>query len=128
VPLDELPRDLQFDAAVALSSIEHFGLGSYAQPERADVRLDQAAVTDIHERLTPGGLLVLTVPCAATSTRDDFQRVYSFDELKEMMAGWELLDLSVAWRLDLRTWVRGAPDHPQAEAGVALVLAQKPGH
>ena len=30
-------------------------------------------------------------------------------------------DLSVAWRRDLRTWVRGSPDEPQGDAGVALI-------
>jgi len=125
VPLDELPADLRFDAAVALSSIEHFGLGGYGQPVRAEVRLDRAALANIHQRLEPDGLLVLTVPCAQTSTRDDFQRMYSFDELSEMLGAWRTMDLSVAWQQDLRTWIRGTPAEPLGEVGVALITARK---
>jgi SAM-dependent methyltransferase len=126
-PLDQLPRDLRFDAAVALSAIEHFGLGGYGQARLDEARLDRAALAEIHDRLMPSGLLVLTVPAGPTSTQDDFQRVYSFDELRKMLTPWQIEDLSAAWRLDLRTWVRGTPDEPQGDAGVALVTAGKPG-
>jgi 2-polyprenyl-3-methyl-5-hydroxy-6-metoxy-1,4-benzoquinol methylase len=125
VPLERLRSDLRFDAAVALSSLEHFGLGGYRQPQLNDVRMDRTALADIHRRLADGGLLVLTVPCSPASAQDDFQRIYSFDELREMLAGWSMIDLSVAWRTDLRTWVRGAPDEPQCDSGVALVTARK---
>jgi SAM-dependent methyltransferase len=124
--LDELPAELQFDAAIALSSIEHFGVGAYGQPARDDERLDRAALAEIRERLTAGGVLVLTVPCAAASTADDFQRVYSIEELRDMLAHWETLDLSVAWRLDGLTWTWGTPDDPKGDLGVALVTARKP--
>lgn len=124
VPLDQLPKDLRFDAAVALSAIEHFGLGGYGQARLAEARLDRAALAEIHQRLTPAGLLVLTVPAGATSTEDDFQRVYSFDELRDMLGAWQIEDLSAVWRLDLRTWVWGVPEEPQGDAGVALVRAR----
>jgi SAM-dependent methyltransferase len=122
IPLDELPLHAVFDAAVALSSIEHFGLGAYGAP-RGEVRLDHAALSDIRERLTPSGVLVLTVPCAPASSNDDFQRIYSLRELREMLSAWNLVDLSVAWRRDRVTWVRGAPEDPPGPVGVALVTA-----
>lgn len=122
--LDQLPGELRFDAAIALSSIEHFGVGAYGQPVE-EVRLDHAALDEIHSRLPEGGILVLTVPCAAVSSADDFQRVYSLEELRQMLARWETLDLSAAWRLDARTWMWGAPDDPRGEIGVALVTARK---
>jgi len=125
VRLDELSRSEDgFDAAVALSSIEHFGLGSYGVGLR-DARLDRAALADVQERLAPGGVLVLTVPCAATSTQDEFQRIYAVAELREMLADWELVDLSVAWRQDQFTWVRGDPEQPRGDVGVALVTAHR---
>jgi len=126
--LDELASGHRFDAAVALSCIEHFGLGAYGSPGGASgaTRLDRQALADIHERLDPGGLLVLTVPCGADSTEDEFQRRYSLAELREMLAGWELVDLSVVWRRAHRSWVRADPGDPPGEVGVALVSARRP--
>lgn len=121
--LEELRTDLVFDAAIAVSSIEHFGLGAYGQ--HAQTGLDRAALATIRERLAPDGLLVVTVPCAVSSSQDEFQRVYSLEQLSDMLAAWDILDLSVAWRLDRVTWIRGSPDVPQAESGVALVTARR---
>lgn len=123
--LDQLPEHLRFDAAVALSSIEHFGLGSYGQDVQTE-RLDHAALRDIHQRLVPGGLLILTVPCAEESSQDAFERTYSFSELHDMLAhGWEILDLSVAWRVDKHTWIRGKPERPEGPRGVAMITAHR---
>lgn len=125
VPLAELPRQLRFDAAVVLSSIEHFGLSGYGEQQSEDARLDRQAIADIRDRLEDGGLLVLTVPFAQEFSRDDFQRVYSLEELTGMLSGWRIADLTVAWRTDLRTWVLGSPGKPQGEAGVAMLTAHK---
>jgi hypothetical protein len=108
--------------------LEHPGLQARA------VRLDElsrgedgfdAALADVQERLAPGGVLVLTAPCAAASTQDAFQRIYAIAELREMLADWELMDLSVAWRQDQFTWVRGDPEQPRGDVGVALVTAHR---
>jgi hypothetical protein len=125
--LDELPSELRFDAAVAVSAIEHFGLGAYGQPSDPDERLDTAALAVIRSRLVSGGLLVLTVPCAATPAQDEFQRTYSVAQLREMLSDWDIADLSVVWQRDRKTWIRAQPDDPQAESGVALITAHKPG-
>jgi Caenorhabditis protein of unknown function, DUF268 len=120
VTLDELRAELRFDAAIAVSSIEHFGLGAYGGHARG-LAADQAALATVRERLAPGGLFVLTVPCATEPSVDEFQRVYSFEQLREMLAAWEILDLSVVWQQDRHTWIRGTPEDPQAASGVALV-------
>jgi SAM-dependent methyltransferase len=127
VMLDELSVDLRFDAAIAVSSIEHFGLGAYGEPADHDARADLVALSAIRDHLAPGGPLVLTVPCAASPSRDEFQRTYSLAQVREMLAGWELVDLSVAWQQDRQTWIRDRPDVPQDEPGVALITARKPG-
>jgi hypothetical protein len=126
VPLAELPADLRFNAAVALSSIEHFGLDGYGEPQPEGARLDRLALADIHRRLIDNGMLVLTVPCATCPSRDNFQRIYSFEQLSDMLSDWKIVDLSVAWRADLWRWIRGSPDQPQGEIGVALITARKP--
>jgi hypothetical protein len=123
VRLEELEINSRFDVALALSAIEHFGLGSYGQPPGD--RMDRVALAEIHRRLTPDGLLVLTVPCARDSSCDEFQRTYSLSELRDMLAAdWVVLDLSVAWQRDTHTWVLGSPDLPQGEGGVAMVRAK----
>jgi hypothetical protein len=112
---------------VAVSALEHFGLGAYGQPSGPDERLDTAALAVIRDRLVSGGLLVLTVPCAPTPGQDEFQRTYSFAQLREMLSDWDIADLSVVWQRDRQTWIRGQPDDPEAQSGVALITARKPG-
>jgi hypothetical protein len=41
-----------------------------------------------------------------------------------MLSGWEVSELSVAWRSDQKTWVWGSPQNP-TESGVALVTARR---
>ncbi len=126
LPLDELRDELRFDAAVALSSIEHFGIGAYGQAQRDEVRLDRLALGDVRARLVPGGVLVLTVPCGAESEVDQFQRTYSLEELREMLSDWEIADLSFTRQLDPRTWISDGSGDPIASRSVALVTAKKP--
>jgi hypothetical protein len=125
VRLDQLKREVRFDTAVALSSIEHFGLGAYEGGEAGDERLDLEALASIRERLVADGLLVLTVPLGAESSVDSFQRVYTAAELRQMLRDWELIDFAAAWRRDSATWVWGPPDEVAGEAGVGLIRARR---
>ena len=128
VPFEELTYDGEpFDAAVVVSSVEHFGVGAYGQPDAED-RLDVRAMRDLRERLRPGGRLVLTVPFGAPS-EDDFQRVYDAEGLDRLLEGWEVQERTAAWRRGTTVWERGdldAPDASRADAGVALVRAVRP--
>jgi SAM-dependent methyltransferase len=120
--LDELdPAGGDFDAAVALSAIEHFGLGGYG--EAIGGRLDLAALETLRARLRPGGLLALTVPFGAARV-DEFERVYDRPGLDELLAGWEVIQARAAWQLDRSTWVAGELDDPLGPRGVALVAAR----
>jgi SAM-dependent methyltransferase len=124
--LDELDPDLTgFDAAVALSAIEHFGLGAYdAAGAGGGGRLDLAALDELRRhRLRPGGILALTVPFGEPRV-DDFERVYDAAGLSELLAGWRVDRARAAWQVDRLTWVAGELDEPLAARGVALVLAR----
>jgi hypothetical protein len=123
--LDELrDDDVRYDAAVALSAVEHFGLDGYAGAGGTpDVRADLAATARLRELVRPGGLLVLTVPFGASSA-DEHQRVYDEAGLAELLAGWEPVDSRRAGRVDGTTWALGAPSAP-GEHGVALVCARR---
>jgi SAM-dependent methyltransferase len=119
--LDELPEPGEaFDAAVALSAVEHFGLEHYGL-DTIDERLDLKALECLRELVKPGGLLVLTVPFAAQASVDGFQRVYDEDGLAELVRGWEVQQSLRVGRIDRLTWKLGAPSRERH--GVALITA-----
>jgi hypothetical protein len=123
--LEELEGELGgFDAAVALSSLEHFGRPHYGL-EASDERLDVAAARDLRGRVRPGGLLVLTVPFGEAAV-DDFQRTYDLPGLHELLEGWEIAELSTAWQVSPTEWRRGDPERPEGDQGVALVVGRNP--
>ncbi len=72
-----------FDAVIAVSVIEHIGLGHYADP--AARRGDCVAVAEIARILRPGGRAVITVPFGRPIT-DDWKRVYDRARLGELLA------------------------------------------
>ena len=127
VALEELePSDRGFGAALALSAVEHFGLGAYGDPKRG-ARADLDALAAIRERLVERGTLVLTVPLAARASVDDFQRVYDPDGVRALLEGWEVRELRAAWQADRLTWVAGDLDEPAGDRGVALAVAVRSG-
>ncbi len=122
------PEQRDFDAALALSAVEHFGRGHYGEGAEPARRLDLEAVRGLRERVRPGGRFVLTVPLGVPSV-DAFQRVYDLDGVDELLADWRVLELSAAWRRDGASWELGAPGPPPAGAvgpGVALAVAERP--
>ena len=122
--LDELPDpQAPFDAAVALSAVEHFGLQHYGLTA-VDARLDLDALARLRELVAPGGRLVLTVPFGEQATVDDFQRVYDEAGLSELLRGWEVQRSLRAGRIDRLTWQLGVPSRERH--GVALVSARRP--
>jgi len=119
--LEEHAPAAPYDVAVALSAVEHFGLGHYAGAEgSAD---DRAALARLRELVRPGGRLVLTVPFAAQASADDFQRVYDLAGLAELLAGWRVEERFAAWQVERTQWRLGACEEPLAARGVALVTA-----
>lgn len=113
-----------FDAALALSSVEHFGRPHYGQAASVE-RLDLQATAELRRRVRPGGRLVLTVPLGPPSV-DDFQRVYDEDGVRELVQGWEILGLSAAWQVSDTEWRRGEAGHPEGARGVALAVCGNP--
>ena len=125
--LEDLPGGDPYDGALALSAIEHFGLGHYlpAGTDPETERADLAAMALLAERTRSGGLLVLTVPYGPPST-DDFQRVYDADGLEELLAGWNVRRRRFAHTLDRLTWLTTDEWPGGDEPGAALVLAERP--
>jgi SAM-dependent methyltransferase len=122
-PVEGFADDEGFDAAIALSAVEHFGLGGYVGAGASASRADLDAVRRIRALLKPGGRLVLTVPFAAEASADDFQRVYDEAGLTELLEGWEVVERVDAGRVSKDVWERGAAStHPHH--GVAMVVAR----
>jgi len=110
-----------YDVAVALSAVEHFGLGHYeAGPPSQD---DHAALARLRELVRPGGRLVLTVPFGAEPSVDHFQRVYDLAGLEELLAGWRVEQRRAAWQVERTQWRLGTCEEPLGDRGVALVSA-----
>jgi hypothetical protein len=115
--LDELGGDEHWDVAVALSSVEHFGLEHYGQ-HGSDTRADVAAIAQLR------GLadrLVLTVPFGPKAEIAGFERIYDEPGLAELLDGWDVQERLVVQRVDQRAWERC--EQPAGRA-VAMVIAQ----
>jgi hypothetical protein len=103
--VDRFSPPTPVSAVVAVSAVEHFGLGHYVGGHGASdaVDADRRALDRFREWLLPGGFLVLTVPTGRATT-DDFQRVYDADRLKRLIDGWSVVRLELAARTTDVRW------------------------
>ena len=124
VRLEDHDPPAPYDVAIALSAVEHFGLGHYeAGPPSQDAR---AALGRLREQVRSGGRLLLTVPFAAQAGVDAFQCVYDSGGLEELLAGWHVDQRLAAWQVGRTQWRLGAWAEPLGARGVALVTATRP--
>jgi SAM-dependent methyltransferase len=124
-PVEDLGPDAgPLDIVVALSMIEHIGLGFYADPaHRTEADADVRFLQHVRDLLRPGGRLILTVPYGPTATTDAFQRVYDEQRLDRLLAGWSDIEKQIVWRRDRLTWTPAAA--AGGDAGVALISATR---
>src|SRR5215211_6096493 len=124
--IEDWDHAAQFDAVVCLSTIEHVGTAAYGQPA-SDERLDLRAMARMRALARPGGLLVLTT-AVGTPSLSESGRVYDREGLDELLAGWDVSDLTLVQRRDATTWdtVEQAVEQlgPEAET-VAMITANR---
>ena len=124
--IEEWDTDAEFDAVLCLSTIEHLGTGEYEQ-QGTERRVDLDAMKRMHELTKPGGLLVLTTAVGEASANES-SRVYDREGLDELLAGWQVEDLTLVQRENATTWVRVDEEiadlDPETET-VAMVTATK---
>lgn len=101
-PVDELTSDEPYDAAILLSSVEHFGLGSYDLP--VDDESDLKAMKHLHDLVRPGGRLVLTTPYGDAPTTA-LQRTYGPDRLAALLEGWDVEEMSFLTKVSRTEWI-----------------------
>ncbi len=72
-----------FGAVFCISTIEHVGIGFYADPAMA-AQADKEAIKEVYRILKPKGLLVLTVPFGKPQQTPQ-QRIYDREKLRELL-------------------------------------------
>jgi 2-polyprenyl-3-methyl-5-hydroxy-6-metoxy-1,4-benzoquinol methylase len=102
--IEEWDHEAAFDAVLCLSTIEHIGVAAYEQ-EASENRPDVEAMRRIRELTRPDGLLVLTTAVGKRSLSER-GRVYDREALDELLAGWDVTDLTLVQRRDATTWDR----------------------
>jgi SAM-dependent methyltransferase len=90
-----------FDCAVALSTLEHIGLGWYGD-EGGD-NLDGEAVKQINLLLKPGGSFILTVPYGKKALTP-VHRIYDQESLQRLVQDFNVAKVLYGVRLDDFTW------------------------
>jgi len=104
--------DAEFDAVVAVSAIEHCGLGQYGEKE--SVHDDVAIVREIRRVLKRGGRLLLTVPFGRPG-QTSWYRVYDKARLDTLLADFVVQKIEYYVGENRRNW------RPADEAEIAKV-------
>jgi 2-polyprenyl-3-methyl-5-hydroxy-6-metoxy-1,4-benzoquinol methylase len=123
----------QYDIAIALSTIEHVGLGWYSDP-RGDT-YDFMAIEEIYRLLKPGGQLLMTVPFGQ-SARTPVHRIYNSESLRHLLRNFTVEKAEYGIKTDGRTWVAPVAEEIAAQqrhdpasyapSAVAMTICSKP--
>lgn len=100
-PIADFRGEEPFDAVIFLSSIEHFGIGSYALTEEDDG--DLQAMQRARELTRPGARLVLTTPYGDAATTP-LERTYGVERLARLLEGWKVEEQSYLTRETPTVW------------------------
>jgi 2-polyprenyl-3-methyl-5-hydroxy-6-metoxy-1,4-benzoquinol methylase len=127
-------QDASFDAAVALSTLEHIGLGFYGDTQ--DKAAIDAAMKEILRLLRPNSKLLVSVPFGRAAMTPQ-HRIFDADALRSLLSGFNIEKLEFAVKLDSKTWrlpasemeAAAQPHDPQtySPSAVALAVCRKPG-
>lgn len=122
-----------YDAVIALSTIEHIGLGWYGDPV-AD-SLDYSVLKEIYRLLKPAGRLLLTVPFGQRAVTP-LHRIYDRVSLSAVIRDFTIEKIDYAVKLDARTWLSPIPEEEASQqkhdpvsyapSAVAMVACLKP--
>ena len=117
-----------FGGALAISVVEHIGIGHYGDPLGAAG--DRVTVSEIARILRPDGRAIITVPFGKART-DDFQRVYDPPRLSGLLASFSGVRIEYA-RSTVGLWTPCGEDEAASvdwagrHRAVALVVAGRP--
>ena len=121
--------DESFDLAVALSTIEHVGLGWYTEEERGSS--DEHVVAEVHRLLKPGGRFILTTPFGRP-TVTPVHRIYDRARLDQLLRAFRVVDRAYgmregdAWFYTLDEGRAEQVDGTERVSAVCLMVLEKP--
>ncbi len=124
-PFEDFDRTGDFDAVIALSAIEHFGIGAYrGNPEAAETA-DLDTMRLLREVLKPDGLLVLTTPYGPAAV-SELERIYDLGRLQRLLDGWTIGHVNIARQDDRCTWTVEATElePPRGPKRVVMLTAR----
>lgn len=79
-----------FDVVIAISVIEHVGIGRYGDPRKEDG--DSVAMANIHRWVKPNGVLYMDVPYRPTGPSTPFRQYNESDLQRRVIQGWTEID------------------------------------
>ncbi len=121
--ISDFVSEEQFDLIVALSTVEHIGIGHYLSQKVEDA--DFRAMAALRELSHSGTRLILTTPFGEAA-EDDVQRIYDADRLSSLLMGWDIEVSAVLQRASATEWnVIGdtIAETPKGEFAVAMISA-----
>uniref|UniRef100_UPI00286A04D8 class I SAM-dependent methyltransferase n=1 Tax=Chamaesiphon sp. OTE_8_metabat_110 TaxID=2964696 RepID=UPI00286A04D8 len=86
-----------FDCVIALSTLEHIGLGWYG--DEVGAGLDRQAVEKIHSLIKPGGSFIMTVPYGQRALTP-VHRIYDRESLQSLVQDFRIVRAAYGIRLD----------------------------
>jgi len=98
-------RDNSFDRVTAISTIEHIGLGRYA--DRIEYKGDRKAIDEIHRVLKKGSEAFITLPFGKSCTTY-LHRVYDLERLNDLLAGFKVEEpeyFGVSGSIESYNWI-----------------------
>ena len=122
-----------FDVVIAVSTIEHIGLGRYGDPAHSGG--DKKAIREIGRILKPGGRLIITVPFGKKAVfcfrGAPLHRVYDLPSLEELLSQLKITRIQCSVKQE-GNWLLSSSDEAQGVEGegrevkaVALIVAKK---
>lgn len=129
--VEDFTSDNHFDVAIAISAVEHCGLGVYGEAPRPEG--DHTIVRRLFQTLKPGGRLLLTVPYGRHG-QTSWYRVYDKNSLRALLAEFKIPKIEFYIGMNRQDWMPTSEEEiarvDSAEhgfvQGVACVVALKP--
>jgi hypothetical protein len=123
-PIEEFETGEPFDAVILLSTIEHLGIGHYADGTEQNATADLEAMKIVAELTAPEGRLILTVPYGPAEVTD-LERIYDRDGLLRLLDGWTISNVAIGRGVDDVTWEVESSElgEPAGSHRVAMLVA-----